>query len=107
MRNIGEDDIKTPTQTTEQTTVIVNSSNTTLLSTPVTNMEDMVEECKDDGLSSTTSHPAAVNELITELCQQMDESPRHRGRRRQEDIDKEEIAEMGCMGAGDQRQGSV
>jgi hypothetical protein len=101
MRNIVEEDIKTHTPTTEETTVIVIPPSTTLLPTPVTNMEDIVEECKQGGLSSTRSHTAAVNELITELCQQMDEGPRQRGRRRQEDIEMEEIAEMGCMGAGD------
>jgi hypothetical protein len=101
-----EQGVQTPT-TTEETSMVADTPINTVAST--TDLETSIqgiaaaEECKEDRLrlSSAASHKAAVDRLIIQLHQDMDRVETTRGKRRQEDTNMDDVAEIGCMGAGD------
>jgi hypothetical protein len=97
-----EQDVNTST-ITEETQMIVDSLPTTVSSTTETCTQGVVASRKMDSLPSATSLKAGLDGLIRQLCQDMDKDQTYRGERRRVDIDteEEELAEMGCVGAGD------
>ena len=83
--------------------MIVDSLPTTVSSTTETCTQGVVASRKVDRLPSATSLKAGLDGLIRQLCQEMDRNQTSKGERRRVDIDieEEELAEMGCVGAGD------
>ena len=99
VNTIEEHSVRTHT-TTQQTTVIVSTPTTAVLSTTETDTQGTMKS-KEERLSSTASYKTAVDKLIKQLRQDMEREQTHKGERSQKDIEMEEIAEVGCMGAGD------